>query len=75
MRGEYTENVPLSVTESSHPALECGSSGDVIVCISTSTGTGLVAVGLECGTVSLWDVDRGLYVMVSLLRKRTVAPL
>ena len=65
VRGEYTENVPLSVTESSHPALESGSKNDTIVCISTSIGTGLVAVGMEHGTVTIWDVDRGLYIMVS----------
>lgn len=65
MRGDYTTNVPLAVTESSHPALECALLGDNVICISTGVGTGLVALGTEQGRLALWDLDRGLYIMVS----------
>ena len=65
MRGEYTDNVPASTTESSHPAVFCSEKGDSVVCISsTSTGTGLMAVGTEQGHISIWELDRGLLIMV-----------
>ena len=65
VRGEYTDNVPSSASEASHPAVYCSEKGDSVVCISsTSTGTGLVAVGTECGHISIWELDRGLLIMV-----------
>ena len=65
IRGEYTENVPSSTTEASHPAVYCSGKGDSVVCISsTSTGTGLMAVGTEHGHISIWELDRGLLIMV-----------
>ena len=65
IRGEYTENVPSSTTEASHPAVCCSENGDSVVCISsTSTGTGLTAVGTERGHISIWELDRGLLIMV-----------
>lgn len=66
VRGEYTENVPISMTEASHPAVICSEKGDSVVCISSSsTGTGLVAVGTEQGHISIWELDRGLLIMVN----------
>ncbi len=67
VRGEYTTNVPLAITESSHPASECAHDRDTVCCMSTSIGTGLVALGTEQGRVAVWDLDRGLYIIVSVL--------
>lgn len=64
VRGDYTENVPMTMTEASHPARLCAVSGDTVVCVSTSMGTGLVAVGTEQGHLGVWDLDRGLLIMV-----------
>lgn len=65
IRGEYTENVPSSTTEASHPAVYCSEKGDNVVCISsTSTGTGLMAVGTEHGHITIWELDRGLLIIV-----------
>ena len=56
----------MEITEASHPAVVCSEKGDSVVCISnTSMGTGLVAVGTEQGHVSIWELDRGLLIMVS----------
>ena len=58
----------MTVTEASHPAVLCSEYGDSVVCISsTSTGTGLVAVGTEHGHISIWELDRGLLIMVNKL--------
>ena len=64
IRGEYTENVPLESTEASHPAHVCAKEGDRIVCLGTSMGTELVAVGTEQGHIILLDLDHGLLIMV-----------
>ena len=66
IRGEYTDNVPLVVTEASHPAHHClKDREDRIMCIGTSIGTELVAVGTERGCVILMDMDHGLLITVS----------
>ena len=67
MRGDYTDNVSRAMTEGSHPARYCANKGDCATCISTSWGCGLVAVATEQGLVTVWDLDRGLFIMVRLL--------
>ncbi len=66
VRGEYTANVPLAITESSHPASEYTHDRDTVCCMSTSIGTGLVALGTEQGRIAVWDLDRGLFIIVSI---------
>ena len=57
----------MTVTEASHPAVLCSKKDDSVVCISsTTTGTGLVAVGTEQGHLSIWELDRGLLIMVCI---------
>ena len=57
----------MSMSEASHPARLCAVTGDSVVCVSTSVGTGLVAIGTEQGHIGVWDLDRGLLIMVRVL--------
>lgn len=72
IRGEFTDNVSRGETEFSCPAYHCVSSDegegegreDRIVCLGTSMGTPLLAVGTEQGHVVLLDMDAGMLLMV-----------
>ena len=72
IRGEYTDNVPVEETEGACPAYHWthgkregqGEEGDRIVCLGTSLGTELVAVGTERGRVVLLDVANGMLIIV-----------
>lgn len=61
IKGEYTQNVPLSVTLATAPARE---TGDVIDVISTTNVSGLVATASSSGFISIWNVKRQLKVNV-----------
>ncbi len=45
---------------------EKGKVEDRIICLGTSLGTELVAVGTECGRVILLDMENGLLITVSI---------
>ncbi|XP_076225750.1 BIR repeat containing ubiquitin-conjugating enzyme isoform X2 [Nomia melanderi] len=68
IKGEYTQNVPLSVTLATAPARE---TGDVIDVISTTNVSGLVATASSSGFISIWNVKRQLKKEVSFY----VAPI
>ena len=59
--------VVLPVTEGTHPAVVCvAGEEDCITCISTTSNTDLVAVGTKQGRITVWDVNRVLFIMASL---------
>ena len=49
-----------------------GGGGDRIICLGTSLGTELVAIGTECGRVILLDMENGVLIMVNILRPADV---
>ncbi|XP_054010480.1 baculoviral IAP repeat-containing protein 6 isoform X1 [Hylaeus anthracinus] len=57
VKGEYTQNVPLSVTLATAPAREAGDTIDVI---STTNASGLVATASSSGFISVWNVTNQL---------------
>ncbi|XP_076283788.1 BIR repeat containing ubiquitin-conjugating enzyme isoform X2 [Lasioglossum baleicum] len=68
IKGEYTQNVPLSVTLATAPARE---TGDVIDVISTTNVGGLVGTASSNGFISIWSVKKQLKKEVSFY----VAPI
>ena len=65
MRGEHTDNVPVAVTEGTHPARVCAGADDSVICVSTAANCGLMATATRQGNITLWDLDRSLYLLVS----------
>ncbi|XP_015597939.1 baculoviral IAP repeat-containing protein 6 isoform X3 [Cephus cinctus] len=57
VKGEYTQNVPLSVTLATAPARE---SGDAVEVISTTNVPGLVATAAYNGLVNVWNINKQL---------------
>ncbi|XP_076164518.1 BIR repeat containing ubiquitin-conjugating enzyme isoform X2 [Ptiloglossa arizonensis] len=62
VKGEYTQNVPLSVTLAAAPACEAGDTIDVI---STTNVSGLVATASSSGFISMWNITNQLKKEVS----------
>ncbi|XP_063222017.1 baculoviral IAP repeat-containing protein 6 isoform X2 [Bacillus rossius redtenbacheri] len=60
VRGEYTQNVPLSVTLATLPAAPLLDEGDRLSCVSTSSVPELVATATRGGQIVLWNVARQL---------------
>lgn len=61
VKGEYTQNVPLSVTLATAPAREVGDTVDVI---GTTNVTGLAATASSNGFVNIWNMTNQLKVNV-----------
>ncbi|KAL0100417.1 hypothetical protein PUN28_019635 [Cardiocondyla obscurior] len=57
VKGEYTQNVPLSVTLATAPAREAGDTVDVI---GTTNVTGLAATASSNGFVNIWNITNQL---------------
>ncbi|XP_017883088.1 baculoviral IAP repeat-containing protein 6 isoform X2 [Ceratina calcarata] len=57
VKGEYTQNVPLSVILATAPAREVGDSVDLI---STTNVAGLVATASSGGSINIWNVTNQL---------------
>ncbi|EFN66625.1 Baculoviral IAP repeat-containing protein 6 [Camponotus floridanus] len=57
VKGEYTQNVPLSVTLATAPACEVGDTVDVI---GTTNVTGLAAPASSNGFVNIWNMTNQL---------------
>ncbi|KAL6430648.1 hypothetical protein ACFW04_006912 [Cataglyphis niger] len=57
VKGEYTQNVPLSVTLATAPACEVGDTVDVI---GTTNVTGLAATASSNGFVNIWNMTNQL---------------
>ncbi|XP_050487172.1 baculoviral IAP repeat-containing protein 6 isoform X2 [Bombus huntii] len=68
VKGEYTQNVPLSVILATAPAREAGDTVDVI---STTNVSGLVATASSGGFINVWNVTNQLKREVSFY----VAPI
>ncbi len=67
IRGESTDNVPVSLTDATHPALHVVAGEqdtDRVVCLGTSLGSQLVAVGTEWGHIVLLDLSCRLTILV-----------
>ncbi|ESP03095.1 hypothetical protein LOTGIDRAFT_157060, partial [Lottia gigantea] len=61
VKGEYTQNVPLSVTYATQPALLHGTSQpDQIHCISTTCDEDYLATSTLDGNIVVWDMTRVL---------------
>ncbi|XP_033629629.1 baculoviral IAP repeat-containing protein 6-like isoform X3 [Asterias rubens] len=56
VRGEPTENVPLSFTLATGPAQLHGDGNQKITCVSTSACPNLMATSSHHGNISIWDV-------------------
>lgn len=59
VKGEYTQNVPLSVTLATAPAQSVGESVDVIGATNVS---GLATVASQNGFISIWNIANQLKV-------------
>ncbi|XP_076097651.1 dual E2 ubiquitin-conjugating enzyme/E3 ubiquitin-protein ligase BIRC6-like isoform X3 [Mytilus galloprovincialis] len=55
VKGEYTHNVPLSVTYASQPAKRHGDKKDKIECISSTTSDDFVATSTLNGNIVVWN--------------------
>lgn len=53
-----------AVTEATHPAVICPQD---IVCISEHSACNMVATATSGGLIQLWDLDRALFILVSVL--------
>ncbi|XP_015440195.1 PREDICTED: baculoviral IAP repeat-containing protein 6 [Dufourea novaeangliae] len=62
VKGEYTQNVPLSVTLATAPARE---TCDIVDVLSTTNASGLVATASSSGFISIWNVTNQLKKEVS----------
>ncbi|PSN56888.1 hypothetical protein C0J52_00682 [Blattella germanica] len=60
VKGEYTQNVPLSVTFATSPATVFGEQGEEVSCIGTSSVPELVATATQHGLVAIWNISRQL---------------
>ena len=67
IRGESTDNVPISLTDASHPAIQVleDQYRDQVVCLGTSYGSHLGGVATEQGHVILLDLIGKLTISVS----------
>lgn len=61
VKGEYTQNVPLSVTLATAPAREAGDTVDVI---GTTNVTGLAATASSNGFINIWNITNQLKVNI-----------
>lgn len=52
-----------AVTEASHPAV---ASPDLISCLSSSAHCDLIATATNTGLVQVWDLNKALFLIVSL---------
>ena len=68
IRGESTDNVPITLTDASHPAIQITGeeeeTRDEVICLGISHGSQLVAVGTESGRIVLLDLSCRLTVLV-----------
>ncbi|XP_055956854.1 baculoviral IAP repeat-containing protein 6-like [Patella vulgata] len=60
VKGEFTQNVPLSVTYATQPALPHGSPQDKIHCVSTTSDEDYLATSTLDGNIVVWDITRVL---------------
>lgn len=63
VKGEYTQNVPLSVTLATAPAQISDGSVEII---GTTNVAGLVSTGTNNGLVSVWNVRNQLKVILNI---------
>ncbi|XP_013417535.1 baculoviral IAP repeat-containing protein 6 [Lingula anatina] len=56
VKGQFTQNVPLSVTYATEPAQVHGISQEKVKCISTTSCDNLVATSSTHGYVIVWDI-------------------
>ncbi|KAL8592605.1 hypothetical protein ACOMHN_026535 [Nucella lapillus] len=57
IKGDYTQNVPLSVTYATHPAQLHGDAQDQIVCISTTSNEDFIATSTRDGNIVVWGIS------------------
>ncbi|XP_069118544.1 baculoviral IAP repeat-containing protein 6-like isoform X2 [Argopecten irradians] len=58
VKGEYTQNVPLSVTYASQPARKHGDSNEKIECLSTTNTDDFVATSTLNGNIVVWNISK-----------------
>ncbi|CAM1308829.1 BIRC6 (predicted) [Pycnogonum litorale] len=60
VKGEYTQNVPLSVSYATSPAVLPGERMEQIHCLSSSSFPGLIATATRSGHIIIWNVRQQL---------------
>ncbi|GAB6020665.1 hypothetical protein CHUAL_003335 [Chamberlinius hualienensis] len=60
VKGEYTQNVPLSVTYATSPALLHSDRLEKFSCLSTSSYPDLIATATDAGNIVVWNLSRVL---------------
>ncbi|XP_053375851.1 baculoviral IAP repeat-containing protein 6-like isoform X2 [Mercenaria mercenaria] len=58
VKGEQTQNVPLSVTYATQPALPHSSTGEKIACVSTTASEDYIATSTKHGNVVVWNLKQ-----------------
>ncbi|KAL4237916.1 Baculoviral IAP repeat-containing protein 6 [Mactra antiquata] len=58
VKGEHTQNVPLSVTYATQPAVQHSDSGEKIQCISTTCSEDYIATSTKHGHVVVWNLKQ-----------------
>ncbi|XP_052766452.1 baculoviral IAP repeat-containing protein 6-like isoform X2 [Mya arenaria] len=60
VKGEHTQNVPLSVTYATQPALPHSTTGENITCMSSTISEDYVATSTHHGNVVIWNLKHKL---------------
>uniref|UniRef100_T1IPT5 Dual E2 ubiquitin-conjugating enzyme/E3 ubiquitin-protein ligase BIRC6 n=1 Tax=Strigamia maritima TaxID=126957 RepID=T1IPT5_STRMM len=60
VKGEYTQNVPLSVTYAASPAILLGGKPNEAKHIGTTSSSDLIATYTNSGSITVWNVSRQL---------------
>ncbi|OWF45700.1 baculoviral IAP repeat-containing protein 6-like isoform X2 [Mizuhopecten yessoensis] len=58
VKGEYTQNVPLSVTYASQPARRHGDRNEKVECLSTTNTDDFVATSTLNGNIVVWNISK-----------------
>ncbi|XP_041353670.1 baculoviral IAP repeat-containing protein 6-like isoform X2 [Gigantopelta aegis] len=60
VKGESTQNVPLSVTYATQPAQRHGDSHEKIHCVSSTANEDYIATSTRNGNIAVWNISRVL---------------
>jgi baculoviral IAP repeat-containing protein 6 len=65
VKGEQTQNVPLSVTYATQPALTHSTTGEKIACVSTTASEDYIATSTKHGHVVVWNLKQKMKVVLN----------
>ena len=69
VKGEHTQNVPLSVTYATQPALPHSATMDKIACLSTTASEDYIATATKHGNIVLWNLKHKMRVRKCLFSR------